>query len=61
MAEVTVAVLEVAQALSEISNHDGHYHAGACHEFRYFEGRYNYWYQGHWEYYDERSGTWYAY
>ena len=56
------AVAEVALVAAIISHHDAHYHDHYCgHRYRYYEGRYNYWYGGQWEYYDDDGGVWYGY
>ncbi|MBT8491693.1 MAG: hypothetical protein KJO07_01425 [Deltaproteobacteria bacterium] len=57
---VAAAVTEVIVVASILAHHDAHYHDLRCgHRYRYYDGRYNYWYGGHWEYHDD--GRWYAY
>ena len=56
-ARTAIAVLQVATAVAELAaaldHHDDHNHGHSCgHRHRYYDGRHNYWYHGHWEYYD---------
>ena len=68
-ARATLGALRVASAVAEVvavaailAHHDDHYHGRACgHRYRYYDGRYNYWYNGHWEYYDAETTVWYSY
>lgn len=49
-------------AVAVIAHHDAHWHSHHCgHPVMYVDGRDAYWYQGHWEYYDEATGRWYRY
>ncbi len=59
--EVASVVAEVALVAALLSNHDSHYHSYGCHPVRYEDGRDVYYYNGHWEYYDDDEGSWYAY
>ena len=55
----TAAVVGLAIHLAV---HDAHVHWESCGHYRqWHEGRWVYWYNDHWEYYDEPTGQWYLY
>ena len=55
-------VLTTAAVAAIMHAHDDHYHHRHCgHEAAFVDGQEVYNYQGRWEYYDERSQTWYTY
>lgn len=60
--QVAATAVEIIAIASILAHHDAHVHGHRCgHRHRYYDGRYNYWYNGHWEYYDGEAGVWYAY
>ncbi len=58
---VAAAITEVIVIASILASHDAHYHGGHCHPVRVYDGRQNYYYNGHWEYYDDGGAVWYSY
>jgi hypothetical protein len=52
----------IAGTIAVLTIHDAHLHHEHCgHYRRWHEDRWVYYYGGHWEYYDDPSGTWYFY
>ena len=58
-AEVAAYVAVTAMVLSVHDHHYHHYHCG--HRYVVHEHRPVYYYEGRWEYYDDRADTWYYY
>jgi len=59
VAEIAAYVAVTALVLSVHDHHYHHYHCG--HRYVVYEARPVYYYEGRWEYYDDRAGTWYYY
>lgn len=52
----------IVGTVAVLAHHDAHFHDPYCgHHRRYQDGRWVYFYDGHWEYYDPNGGTWYYY
>jgi len=48
--------------VAELPSHDAHFHSQDCGHFRRLsQGRWIYFYQGQWEFYDESAATWFFY
>lgn len=58
--QLAATAVEIIAVASIIAHHDAHFHHHSCgHNYRYYDGRYNYWYNDRWEYHE--AGVWYAY
>lgn len=62
VAAAAIITAAIVGQLTVLEYHDSHYHHHHCgHHRRWHNERWVYHYHGHWEYYDEYSGTWYYY
>jgi hypothetical protein len=57
-----IVAAAIIGTVAVLAHHDAHYHDEYCgHQRRYHDGRWVYYYGGHWEYHDPHAGRWYYY